>query len=135
MARYRETLWRDDADGPGAAPPVIEPDDVEPSEGEEAELTYVPSERVLQHDQEARLELRRTEDGRVALACYSSVSSLVQCCGDLQPWVGIPRDKISEIQQRSGADLIAWDVELPAAARNDSNDIANAGAEHGGESK
>ncbi len=135
MARYRETLWRDEADEPGASPPVIEPDDVEQSEAEEGELTYVPSERVLQHDQEARLELRRTEDGRVALACYSSVSSLVQCCGDLQPWVGVPQEKISEIQQRSGADLIAWDVELPAAARNDSNDISNAGVDLGGESK
>ncbi|MHA6797918.1 SAV_915 family protein [Bounagaea algeriensis] len=107
----------------GAAPSVIGADYVAEINDEPAELVYVPCERVLRGDTEVTVELRRLEDGRTAVVAYTSLDSLVQNCGDLQPWASLPSDKVQEIQERSGADVVLWDVALPADQRNDSEGV------------
>ncbi|MCI2423462.1 hypothetical protein MOQ72_39230 [Saccharopolyspora sp. K220] len=102
------------------APSVIGADYVAEANGEEPEPAFVPLEqRLLSQDKDATVELRRLEDGRLAVLAYTSLEALVHSCGDLQPWASLPADKVAEIQQRSGADLVLWDAELPADQRRD----------------
>lgn|SRR5690606_7672775 len=104
-----------------AAPAVIGADYVAEANGEEVEPVFVPlAERLLSRDRDVTVELRRLEDGRLAVLAYSSLDSLVASCGDLQPWASLPADKIAEIQQCSGADLVLWDAALPEDQRRDS---------------
>jgi len=64
------------ADDEPAAPAVFGAEYVVKDE-EEPAVVYVPSERVLKGDKEATLELRRTEDGRIAIPCYQTLDALV----------------------------------------------------------
>lgn len=102
------------------APSVIGADYAAEVNGEPAELVYVPCERVLRGDTEVTVELRRLEDGRTVVVAFTSLESLVENCGDLQPWASLPSDKVQEIQEHSGAEVVLWDVALPAEQRNDS---------------
>lgn len=104
------------------APSVIGPDYVAEQNGREPTLVYLPSERMLKHDSEATVELRQLEDGRLAVLAYSSLDALVGNCGELQPWVSLPSDKVAEIQQQSGADLVIWDAALPEDQRKGGED-------------
>ncbi len=104
----------------GVAPSVIGADYMEEKNGEEPELVYVPTQRVLRDDSEVTVELRRLEDGRTAVLAYTSQEALVSNCGDLQPWASLPSDKVREIQERSGANMTLWDAALPDEQRNDS---------------
>ncbi len=103
-----------------AAPSVIGADYMAEKNGDEPTLVYVPTERVLRGDTEVTVEIRQLEDGGTAVVAYTSLDSLVSNCGDLQPWVSLPEDKVQEIQEQSGADVVVWDVALPASERNDS---------------
>lgn len=78
------------------------------------DLIYVPCRRVHEGDQDAYLELRPLEDGRVAMLAYSSLDHLVAGCGAAQPWLAVPPRYVSECESRSGADVVVWDTELPA---------------------
>ncbi|MGJ7908868.1 SAV_915 family protein [Actinopolyspora sp. H202] len=101
------------------APAVIGADYIAEREGVEPTPAYLPSKRVLKQDTEVTFDLRRLADGRLAVLAYSSLDSLVSCCGELQPWASLPMDKVEEIQRRSGADLVLWDAQLPDEQRND----------------
>ncbi len=107
-----------------AAPSVIGADYVAEINDEPAELVYVPCERVLRGDTEVTVELRRLQDGRTAVVAYTSLEALVENCGDLQPWASLPSDKVQEVQEHSGAEVVLWDVALPADQRNDSEGAA-----------
>ncbi|GAB3549135.1 hypothetical protein J2S53_004145 [Actinopolyspora lacussalsi] len=106
------------------APAVIGADYIAEREGVEPTTAYLPSKRVLKQDTEVTLDLRRLADGRLAVLAYSSLDSLVACCGELQPWASLPMDKVEEIQRRSGADLVIWDALLPDEQRNDGEEEA-----------
>ena len=71
----------------------------------------VPSERVVPGDVEARLVLRRL-DGLLLLPAYSSLDSLVACCGQDQPWVCLPVAGLGEVVAGVGADLVVLDAAL-----------------------
>lgn len=108
-------------DHESVAPSVIGADYVAEANGEEPESAFVPlAERFLSRDKDVTVELRRLEDGRLAVLAFSSLEALVVGCGDLQPWASLPADKVAEIQQHSGADLVLWDAVLPDDQRNDS---------------
>jgi len=47
---------------------------------------YVPCEQSGSGDEDLRIDLRRTGDGRSALLVYSALDRLVSCCGEYQPW-------------------------------------------------
>lgn len=102
------------------APSVIGADYVAEKNGETPDVVYVPTERVLRGATEVTVELRRLEDGRTAVVAYTSLESLVSNCGDLQPWASLASDKVGEIQEQSGAEVVLWDVALPDDERKDS---------------
>lgn len=80
---------------------------------------YVPSERLEPGATEVTVELRRTDDARLAVLAYSSLQSLVECCGESQPWVSLPPEKITEVVGESQADVVLWDSHLPGEQRRD----------------
>lgn len=86
------------------------------------ELVYIPCHPVRRGDQEAYLELRPLEDGRLAMLAYSSLDHLVAGCGEAQPWVAIPRHHVSECEKQSGSDVVVWDTELPEELRHNSEE-------------
>ncbi|QGK69062.1 hypothetical protein GIY23_05485 [Allosaccharopolyspora coralli] len=83
---------------------------------------YVPSQRLQPGASEIELELRPTEAGGLALLAYSSLELLVGGCGEQQPWISTPRERISDLQRQSGADTILWDIELPHEMRHGSEE-------------
>ncbi|WP_263249567.1 SAV_915 family protein [Saccharopolyspora rosea] len=88
-------------------------------ESEEVAATvYVPSERVGPDDQEARIELRRDGHDRLVMLAYNSLEELVACCGEAQPWIAIPRDRVSHVQSDVGAAQVLWGIELPEEFRH-----------------
>ncbi|MQA11813.1 MAG: hypothetical protein GEU98_25350 [Pseudonocardiaceae bacterium] len=87
--------------------------------GEEPQYGYVPSERVLAGDTEHTVELRRIANGQVALLAFSSLETLVEGCGENQSWVLYSAADLDELQQECGADVLLWDVTLPADQRKD----------------
>ncbi|MQA86712.1 MAG: hypothetical protein GEV03_19285 [Streptosporangiales bacterium] len=64
------------------------------------------------------LELRNIDDGRVAMLAFSSLEQLVEGCGEEQPWVAVPMDRVDELQRLSGADLVLWNVPLSPELRH-----------------
>lgn len=87
-----------------------------------AELAYIPCRTVRDGDQEAYLELRPLEDGRLAMLAYSSLDHLIAGCGEVQPWVAIPRHHVSEYENQSGSDVVVWDTELPEELRHNNEE-------------
>jgi hypothetical protein len=80
--------------------------------GEGEPVAYVPSRRGSLRDEQVTLELRHTVDGRVALLAYSALDLLVTGCGESQPWVAVPAERIDELRRLSGAETVLWDVAL-----------------------
>ncbi|WP_232376529.1 SAV_915 family protein [Amycolatopsis aidingensis] len=64
-------------------------------------------------------ELRRTEDGKLALLAYSALDRLVRCCGQHQPWVLVRSEELSRIYQAQPYEAILLDTELPERLRHD----------------
>lgn len=87
-------------------------------------LAYVPSQRLNPGDTEVTVEFRWTTDSRLAVLAYSSLESLVECCGGRQPWVSLPVDRVDEIASESQADVVLWDAGLPAEERRDELEVA-----------
>lgn len=101
-----------------AAPPTIGPDFVA-DEADEVENVYLPSERVHHGDEEATVELRRLEDGRLVVLAYTSLESLVEGCGERQPWLSVRSDYLQQIVADSGATEVLWNAVLPDDQRQD----------------
>jgi hypothetical protein len=66
---------------------------------------------------EAFPELRRLEDGRLALPAYSALDRLVDGCGEAQPWVLVPVDAVEVVCTSSDCDVVLLDVPLPTELR------------------
>lgn len=81
-------------------------------------LVYVPTRSVLGPDEEVWPELRRAQDGRLALLAYTSLARLVDGCGADQPWVRVPTDWFERIQAECRYDTIALNVALPDDCRH-----------------
>lgn len=116
----RDGLFEGDGkpvDGQSVAPAVIGADFV--VEDTEPVLVYLPSEQLGKDDTHATIEFRRIDDGRLAVLAYTSLETLVNGCGEHQPWVQLSNDKIDGIVTESGADVVLWDAELPAEQRRD----------------
>lgn len=86
-----------------------------------AQTVYLLCQRVGPHDREARVELRQDHEGRLAMLAYSSLEELVRSCGEAQPWIAVPIDRVSGVQQDTGAELVFWDTELPVEFRHTLN--------------
>lgn len=79
---------------------------------------YVPCTGPGPDGSETTLELRHTEDGRLALLAYSSIDRLVDCCGHHQPWVALSALKLSAIAAARSFDVVLLDASLPAELRH-----------------
>ncbi len=44
---------------------------------------------------------------------YSSLDTLVECCGGQQPWVAVRPDELADFVRRSEADGYLWDSAIP----------------------
>ena len=116
-AMSTEWTGRAGADEP-VAPPVLGAEYAGRGVGGGSAVAYVPSQRLRPGDTEATLELRNTEDGRVAMLAYSTLERLVEGCGESQPWVAVPMDRVQNLQELSGADVTLWDVPVPDEVRH-----------------
>lgn len=101
----------------GPAPPVIGLGFTD--EAAQEEVVYLPSERVQRGDQEATVELRRLEDGRLVVLAYTSLEALVEGCGERQPWLSVRSPYLEQIVADSWASEVLWNAVLPDDQRQD----------------
>ncbi len=76
-------------------------------------MVFVPTEPMPVGAREAKLQLRRMEDGRLAVLAFTSLDLLVAGCGPQQGWMAAPAEQLLELQPLVGFDLIALNVDLP----------------------
>lgn len=76
-------------------------------------VVYVPSVEPVHDPASARVEMRRTRDGRTALLVYSALDRLRRCCGPSQPWVLVRTTALEDIHTAQPFDLLLMDVVIP----------------------
>ena len=83
-------------------------------------MVYIPCGRYQTQDGGSTLavELRHTEDGKLALLAYSAIDRLVRCCGEQQPRALVNTEELTAIFQRQPYEAILLDTELPAPLRH-----------------
>jgi hypothetical protein len=81
---------------------------------------YLPTGALADDDTGAAIELRRTDDGRMALVAYSALDPLVDWCGEHQPWILMRTEHLPKIHQVRPYDLIVLDSPLPQDLRHTS---------------
>lgn len=69
-------------------------------------------------DGEAVCELRTLTDDRLALPVYASVEELITCCGRAQPWMAVLVERLDELVEATGAEVVVQGLELPAQLRH-----------------
>jgi hypothetical protein len=79
-------------------------------------MLYVPSAGPSA-DGSLLLDLRRIDDGRLALLVYTALDRLHTGCGQHQPWALVPTQTLDEIDAVQPYDLVLVDVSLPAELR------------------
>ncbi|MFD4179707.1 SAV_915 family protein [Rhodococcus sp. NPDC058514] len=81
-----------------------------------ADVLFVPTRP---HDASGRvqLELRTLPDGRVALPVYTSIPSLVRCCGPHQHWGALGGSGFDQVKAATGFDVALVDARIPDAHR------------------
>ena len=77
------------------------------------EVVFLPANEPSSGDSRAQLQLRRMEDGRLALLAYTSLELLVAGCGPRQAWIAAPVDDLETLMPLAGFEVIALDVDLP----------------------
>lgn len=75
-------------------------------------VLYLPV-RPGSSEQSPEVEMRRLDDGRVALMVYTALDRLVGCCGPHQPWVLYRTDQLGELDRVSPYDVMAMDQPVP----------------------
>ncbi len=103
------------------APPVLQPEHVQ-EDPEPGPPVYVPIKSYPTEAASLELELRHTEDDQLALIFYSDQQALIECCGDAQPWLAVPREQVEALAEHAGAEVIAYDVELDEGLQRHSDD-------------
>ena len=81
-------------------------------------LLYVPVRDYLPGAGEVPIDFRSLPDGRTALVAYTALDRLVAACGAEQPWVVLPTDRLSEVDQHSPYEVMLLDVAIAAGARD-----------------
>lgn len=80
-------------------------------------VVYLPC-RPTVPGEAPQIELRRLEDGRVALLAYTALDRMSRCCGPHQPWALYPTEELSALRRSSSYDVVVFDQELPAEVRH-----------------
>lgn len=108
---------------------VIDPDDevdlaqqVDPDEVRVPPFLYVPVSAAQPESGEQAgeigLELRQTVDGGLVLLTFTALDRLIDGCGEHQPWVVIPAERLADIKDATGVTGIVLDVGLPEELRH-----------------
>lgn len=78
---------------------------------------YIPCVEHVSDGAHAAAEYRTTKDGRTALLVYSSLDRLHNCCGDDQPWFGLPTKDLQLLHDVRPFDIVYTDVYVPSERR------------------
>lgn len=113
-------MFGDDLEG--AAPSVLGAEYAGAEEGDGDNTVFIATQRVGPQDTEAQVELRENESGQLAMLAYSNHEQLVTGAGETQPWIAVPTDRVWQVQQECGANVVLWDVELPPGMQHASSD-------------
>jgi len=81
-------------------------------------VLYLPCVAHVSDPAQARVELRDTKDGRVALLAYTALDRLVRCCGPGQPWVLATTGALVELRRQYPFQLLLLDVMVPEHRRS-----------------
>lgn len=106
----------------GVAPSVLGAEYAGAEEGDGDNTVFIATQRVGPQDAEARVELRENESGQLVMLAYSNHEQLVTGAGEAQPWIAVPTDRVWQVQQECGADVVLWDVELPPEMQHTGSD-------------
>ncbi len=78
---------------------------------------YIPCLEHVTDAAEAQAQYRPTKDGRTALIVYSALDRLHACCGDDQPWFGLPTHHLQMLYDVAPFDVVYTDVYVPEERR------------------
>ncbi|WP_410604954.1 SAV_915 family protein [Amycolatopsis sp. lyj-90] len=82
-------------------------------------VVYLPCVEAVADASEARVAMRTTRDGRVALLAYSALDRLHDCCGPNQPWIVMPTPGLDALQKAQSFQLLLLDVVIPEDKRQE----------------
>ncbi len=82
-------------------------------------VVYLPCAESVSDATQARIAMRETRDGRVALLAYSALDRLQHCCGRNQPWLVMPTVALDELQRAQPFSLLLLDVFIPEGKRQE----------------
>lgn len=105
-----------DLDGEATAAPAGEPH-VRQLPRDYPPFLYVPCLEHVTDGSDAEAQYRTTRDGRTALLVYSSLDRLRNCCGDEQPWFGLPTRDLELLHDVRPFDVVYTDVYVPDERR------------------
>jgi len=80
-------------------------------------VLYLPCVEHVDNPAQARIAMRTTRDGRVALLAYSALDRLHDCCGRNQPWILVPTAGLDGLQKAQPFQLLLLDVVIPGDKR------------------
>lgn len=78
---------------------------------------YIPCLEHVRDAAGAQALYRTTKDGRSALLVYSALDRLLDCCGEDQPWFGMPTKDLQLLHDVRPFDVVYTDVYVPEERR------------------
>ena len=78
---------------------------------------YIPCLAHVREAAGAEAVYRTTKDGRTALLVYSALDRLHACCGEDQPWFGLPTHELQRLYDVRPFDVVYTDVYVPDERR------------------
>lgn len=94
-------------------------------------VVYVPAQLPAPGEAEVVLELRRLQDGRVALLAFSAMDRLVASCGEAQPWALVQTSRLDDLREQGGGwDVVLLDPFLPEDLRHPEPALHDPGGSH-----
>ncbi|MGH3519869.1 MAG: SAV_915 family protein [Haloechinothrix sp.] len=81
-------------------------------------FVYLPCAEGVEDPTQARVEMRTTKDGRVALLAYTALDRLHDCCGKTQPWLVMATPSLDALQEAQPFQLLLLDVRIPEEHRH-----------------
>lgn len=85
-------------------------------------VVYVPC-APTQTDEDLTIDLRATQDGRLALLVYSAMDRLIVHCGPAQPWTIMATIDLEQVRLATGFELILLDLDIPDELRRTGGEI------------
>ncbi|MCA0336124.1 MAG: hypothetical protein LCH66_04540 [Actinobacteria bacterium] len=82
-------------------------------------VVYLPVVGVDGRDHE--VEMRTTNDGRIALLAYTALDRLAACCGPGQSWILAHTERLADLEQTQAYDVIYFDLPLPEDLRKEAS--------------